>query len=107
VEDATTGEKLEGKLPEVTYQGPVPVSGRVHDFSNGEIELQVPATVRLRADVAGYKPVTKSIVLENPGLVDFITNLSAEDLLKWETFERTKALVERVHVGFKLEREGG
>lgn len=105
VEDADTGEKLTGKLTEVTYHGPVPVSGRVHDLADGEIELEVPATVRLRAEVPGYQPVTKSIVLDNPALVDFVTNLSAEGLVKWETFERTRTMVERVQLVFKLERE--
>jgi hypothetical protein len=60
--------------------------------------------VRLRAEAAGYKPVTQSPVFDHPELVEFITHLSADDLVKWETFERVEALLQGTSLTYRLEK---
>jgi hypothetical protein len=64
----------------------------------------VPGTVRLRAEVAGYAPMTLSPVLDNPQLVDFITRLSVSDLLDWSTFEQIRDQLSRVELVFRLQK---
>jgi hypothetical protein len=46
----------------------------------------------------------KSPFLDNPVLLEFITQLSSEDLLKWETFEHVRALLSSITLQFDLER---
>jgi len=104
LEDAATSLPLAGSVTEVSYQGPLPQSGRRHTVSaDGAATLTVPATVRLRAEAPGYRALTLSPVLDSPALVEQITRLSAEDLLKWETYERTRALLGEIALVFRLE----
>ncbi len=102
--DRATGQRLSASVTEVDFQGPRPVDGSTHRLSQGEQTLRVPGWTRLRVEAAGYRPQTLSPFLDNPELVGCITGLSAEDLLKWETFERVQALLGKVDLTFRLER---
>ncbi len=101
--DARSGKRLAGRIAEVTFEGTLSRSGKHHAAPNGESGFSVIGTARLRAEVAGYKPQTLSPFLDNPALVECVTRLSAEDLLKWETFERVRALLADVELTFRLE----
>lgn len=102
--DAATGRRLSGVVREVQLLGPWEIPGEAHALPRGEMVLVIPATVRLRAEAPGYKPQTRSLFLDNPALLDFILRLSADDLLRWTTYERTRQLLEQVPVEFRLER---
>ena len=103
---AETGEKLSGSVTEVTQHGIWARPGRKHRITRGEGTLSIAATVRLRAEAAGHEPATLSPFLDYPPLVQFITRLEAEDLVKWETFEKTRALLGEVTLRFELKKTG-
>jgi hypothetical protein len=102
--DAVSGKKLAGSVTEVAYRGTLPQEGQEHRIRDGEGSLTVPATVRLRAESPGYRPMTLSPFLDNPRLVELVTRLTAEDLLKWESFERVRSLLGETALTFRLER---
>ncbi|HTL18477.1 MAG TPA: carboxypeptidase-like regulatory domain-containing protein, partial [Patescibacteria group bacterium] len=104
IADARSGAALSGSLVEVTYAGTLSRRGTRHGFSSGEGQLQVPGTVRLRAEAKGYRPLELSPVVDNPELINLITGLSDFDLLNWATFERVRAELSKIELEFKLER---
>ena len=87
---------------EVLDSASVPRDGARHRVSGGQGALVVPGTVRLRADAPGYVPLTRSPILDAPSLVDAMTRLDDNDLLKWETFENVRALLANLELTFKL-----
>jgi hypothetical protein len=103
--DAETGAKLSGSVTEVAQLGIWPQVGQEHRINQGEGALILPATVRLRAEAAGHEPATLSPFLDSPPLVEYITRLEAEDLVKWETFEKTRALLGAVTLRFELQKK--
>ena len=104
LQDATSGGRLSGFVTEVSFHGVLPRNGRRHAITDGEVVLTVPATVRLRAEAAGYRPQTQSPILDQAALVDYITRLQAEDLVKWETFERVRTLLGQGALTFRMEK---
>jgi hypothetical protein len=103
--EAGTGRPLAGTLTEVTYRGTLQRGGKKHAFVGGESHLAIPGTARLRAEVPGYAPVTLSPFFDHPALVEAITRLEDSDLLKWDTFERVRALLANVPLTFSLPRQ--
>jgi hypothetical protein len=103
LQDADTGRRLTGSVTEVALMGPLPHRGTRHVVA-GEASLAVPAIMRLEAEAPGYQSQTKSSFLDYPPLLTFICGLSAEDLLKWETFERVRALLGQVDLTFNLKK---
>jgi hypothetical protein len=107
LQDAATGQPLSGLLTEVTFVGPRPGPGRQHRVPEGELTCTLPGTVRLRAEVPGYEPKTLSPFLDSPEVVQFITALDDQALLDWETYERLRALLDRLELTFELRRRAG
>ena len=66
--------------------------------------LTIPATARLRAEAAGFEPVTLSPFLDNPSLVETVTRLEDRDLMDWRTFERIQKLLGEVTLTFRLKK---
>jgi hypothetical protein len=100
--DAETGAKLSGTVTEVTYFATQPRAGRKHAIQNGQGIISIPGTARLLAEAPGYQPMTLSPFFDNPLLVETVTRLSAEDLVKWSTFERVRTLLGEGQLTFKL-----
>jgi hypothetical protein len=105
IQDSASGAKLSGSIAEISFQGTLPIPGRNHRVGIAGSSLIVPATVRLRADVKGYDSKILSPILDNPNLVQLITRLSAEDLLKWDTFERIRDLLSHTELTFCLDKK--
>jgi len=101
--DAATGEKLAGSVREVAFHGTVPRLGKKHSIA-GDDYLLIPGTMRLYAEAPDHKGQMKSPFLDSPPLLELIKQLSAEDLLKWETFERVRRLLTETTLCFDLER---
>jgi len=102
--DAVTGHPLEATLTEVTgAASAVPHDSAHHTVTGGQGVLEIPGTVRLRAEARGYTPLTLSPIYDCPALVEAITRLEDNDLLNWETFERFRALLACPELTFKLE----
>jgi hypothetical protein len=102
--DAVTGERLSGTATEVQFAGVLPSDGKTHGVTDGRAHLVFPGTARLRVEAPGYLPQTLSPFLDNPELLEMITALQAEDILKWETFERIRHLLSNVELTFRLRR---
>ena len=102
--DAGSGALLRGTLVEVTYAGTLARPGKRRQLRTGDGQLIVPATVRLRAEVAGYEPVELSPVFDSPATVRMITSLTDTDLLDWTTFERMRRQLATVNLEFKLRK---
>jgi len=102
--DAVTGTALTGTVTEVTYLATLPKAGKVHPINRETESLTLPGVVRLRAEAAGYQPLTLSPFLDNPPLLETVTGLKAEDLVQWATFERVRALLRQVQLTFQLAR---
>ncbi len=100
--DAATGQPLSGTLTEITCYGTISREGRQHPVIEGEASMPIPGTARLRAEVAGYSPVTLSPILDNPPLIKTITSLNSTDLVQWETFERIRDQLAEVQLNFKM-----
>lgn len=107
LEDAATGTKLSGSLTEIGYLGTLPRPGKKHSIATGETTVSVPAIQRLRAEAKGYASQTQSLCLDNPALVEFVTGLSAEDLLDWKTFGRVRSMLAETTLTFRLKPSGG
>ena len=105
LQDAATGARLGGSVTELAFLATVPQAGKRHYTSDGEATIQVPANRRLRAEVPDYSSQVRSLFLDNPALVEFITQLSADDLLNWETFERVRSLAAETAIAFRMDKE--
>ena len=106
VVDATDGRTLSATLVEISDIASSPREGERHAVPNGQGVLNIPGTVRLRADVPGYLPLTLSPVLDNPPLMEALTRLEDTDLLNWETFEHLRSLLSDIDLTFKLTPSG-
>jgi hypothetical protein len=104
--DADNGRPVSVMLTEVSCCGTLVRDGKRHRLSSGEAHLSVPGTVRVRAEAPGYLPLTLSPFLDNPDMVQAVTGLTDEDLLKWETFERLNTQLENVELVFRLQKSG-
>ena len=102
--DGISGQLQKGTVTEVTFFGTIGRDGKRHTLSTGEERLQVPGTVRLRAEAPGYEPVILSPVLDNSALVNMVTSLSDTNLLEWKTFEEMRQKLAGVEMEFKLRR---
>ena len=102
VRAAGSGRALDATLTEVDYSGTQPQSGARHRLPAGSGEITIPATARLRADAAGFEPVTLSPFFDHPALVETVTRLEDKDLLDWRTFERIRTLLGDVALTFTL-----
>ncbi len=102
--EAGSGKLLAGTITEITYLGTLPQPGKPHAIPDGEGQLVVPGTVRLRAEVPGHRALTLSPVLDYPPLAEAITRLEDKDLLDWQTYERVRALLGSVRLTFTMEK---
>jgi hypothetical protein len=104
VVDAESGASLDSVVREITLAGCIPRVGARHQVRNGGAEMIVPGKVRLRAEAKGYTPVTLSPFLDDPELVKIVAELTENDLLQWETFERIANQLEKIDLVFKLRK---
>jgi hypothetical protein len=105
IADASDGKPLDATLTEITaFASAAPRAGTQHAVTGGQGVLETPGTVRLRAEVPGYEPLTLSPVLDSPALMEMLTRLEDKDLLAWETFERIRALLANIELTFNMKR---
>lgn len=105
IADASDGKPLDATLTEITaFASAAPRAGTQHAVTGGQGVLETPGTVRLRAEVPGYEPLTLSPVLDSPALMEMLTRLEDKDLLAWETFERIRALLANIELIFNMKR---
>ena len=101
--DATNGRPLEATLTEILDIASTPRDGARHAITGGQGVLEIPGTVRLRAEAPGYTPLTLSPVLDCPPLIEAVTRLEEKDLLDWETFERLRTMLSGIGLTFEMQ----
>jgi hypothetical protein len=89
---------------EVEYLATRSREGKAHAVTGGQATVTISGKARLRAEVPGYESLTLSPFPDDPALLEAITQLSAEDLTRWETFERIKARLENVRLMFRMKK---
>jgi hypothetical protein len=104
VTDAATGRPLEGAGEVIQMVGLTPVKQSRHEFNNGRLTLQAPATARIEVRAPGYAPMIKSIFMDYPPLLDLTLKMRSEQLLDWRTFEEIKKLLAEVQLEFRLHK---
>ncbi|HPS08205.1 MAG TPA: hypothetical protein PLG22_11780, partial [Kiritimatiellia bacterium] len=94
---------LDATLVEVAdAAGDAPRAGARHTLAGGQGTLEIPGTVRLRAEAPGRAPLTLSPVLDDPELIGMVIRLGDADLLDWATFERLRARLAALELTFRL-----
>ena len=99
--DADTGAPLSGSVTELTFRGTLPEEGKTTAI-DGRNTMVVPGTARLRAQAPGHRQQVLSPFFDDSILLTYITQLRAEDLVKWETFEHVHALLSNIKLTFRL-----
>ncbi len=69
---------------------------------DGEIELEMPATARVRVTAPGYQPLTRSVFLDCPPILESTLSTRVDQLLDWATFERLRRLLAEARLDFQL-----
>jgi hypothetical protein len=102
--DADTGAPLSGSVTELTFRGTLPEEGKTTAIIDVRKTMVVSGTARLRAQAEGYRHQILSPFFDDASLLTYITQLRAENLLKWETFEHVRALLNNVKLTFRLQK---
>lgn len=103
VHDAVSGKPLDAALVEVAdLASGAPRDLACHTAPGGQATLDIPGTVRLRAEAPGHAPLTLSPIYDCPALAEAVTRLGDADLLDWQTYERTRALLASIELVFSL-----
>ena len=101
--DAATGRPLDATLTEMLDIASTPRDGARHAVTGGQGVLEISGTVRLRADIPGYVPLTLSPVLDYAPLIETVTRLEEKDLLDWQTFERIRTMLSGIGLTFEMQ----
>lgn len=104
VKDSKSGAQLGGVCTALEMIGREPRTLATKEFRDGILELEVPATARLRIESPEYRPMTRSVFLDYKPLLDATLNMKAEQLLTWSTFEELRAILRNVELLFSLEK---
>lgn len=103
--DARTGAPVNGECEVFQMTGPAPETISKTAIRGGKLQLAVPATARVRVGVPGYRPLAKSIFLDDDAIREMILNLRVEALLNWGSFEKIRSLLGAVRLDFSLQAE--
>ena len=102
--DASDGHLLDVTLTELSdCAAAAPHAGTRHPVTGGRGVLEIPGTVRLRAEAPGYISLTLSPILDCPALEEAVTSLDDKDLLTWGTFESTRKSLANLDLTFNLQ----
>ncbi|HSB17840.1 MAG TPA: CehA/McbA family metallohydrolase, partial [Bryobacteraceae bacterium] len=104
VKDGITGGPLRGRWEVIRMVGKEAIAETAADFVDGSFRLEARATARIRVTVPGYEPLTKSIFLDSPALLESTFRLRTEDLTDWRTFERMRELLQDVRLEFAVKK---
>ena len=99
---ATIAGPASGTVEVLEYVGRDPVVRKTVPFTGRAVELDAPATARLRVRAPGYEPQTKSIYMDTPELLSTTLTLRSETLNDWATFDRIRKLLGDVRMSFAL-----
>jgi TolB protein len=104
VADARTGQPVAAACDALERTGRQDRSLFRREAPGGVVELEAPATARLRVEAPGYKPAFRSIFLDHEPILRATLEMRAERLLEWSTYERLREALSRVEFDVRLER---
>jgi len=107
VVDGATGKPLDGSCEVLRMVGKEAMAESRAQFRGGKLALEAPGTARLRVQVPGYKPMTRSIFMDYAPVRDLTLNMRLEQLLDWRTFQQIIDLLQQVSLEFRMERTPG
>ena len=103
VVDSGSGKPLAGTCEVLRMAGKEAVVDSRFRFRGGKISLDVPGTSRLRIQVPGYQPSTRSIFMDYAPVRDLTLNMRVEQLLDWGTFQKITDLLRHVDLKIRME----
>lgn len=100
---AGTSEPLDAMYEVLQMVGRQP-----HVLSSGKVEgghaaLTVPATSRIRISAPGCAPVTKSIFIDSPEILNLTTEMQLAELLDWNTYEEIRRKLSDIRFVFEIQ----
>jgi hypothetical protein len=102
--DARTGRGLGASCEAIEMIGRASHRLFRQEIRDGALQLELPATTRIRVEAPGYKPLTRSIFLDSAPILEATLQMRVEHLLDWSTYERMRRLLADVRLDFPLER---
>jgi len=102
VSDAAAGRRLGGTCEVVEMVGREARPLFRREFRDGVLELEAPATARLRVESPGFRPLTRSVFLDSAPILDATLAMRAERLLDWSTYEGMRRLLREVRLTFPM-----
>ncbi|MBN9664073.1 MAG: CehA/McbA family metallohydrolase [Acidobacteria bacterium] len=85
--------EMVGRSPRILWSG---------EAREGAVDLEIPATARVRVTAPGYRPMTRSVFLDVPAILRSTLETRVEQLLDWSTYERTRRLLSEAQLEFPL-----
>lgn len=104
VTDSRTAAKVGGVCEVLEMIGRRPRSLFRREFRDGALQLEAPATARLRVEAPGYRPLTRSIFLDSPPILQAALDMRVDRLLDWSTYENMRRLLSESRLEFPLEK---
>jgi len=74
------------------------------ELRNGELQIDAPATARVRVISPGYQPMTRSVFLDCQPILQATLDTRVEQLLDWSTYEHMRRLLREAQLEFPLEK---
>jgi hypothetical protein len=103
VTDARTGRQSGAVCEAVEMIGREPRRLFRREIREGALQLELPATARLRVEAPGYKPLARSIFFDSAPILEATLQMRVEQMLDWSTYERMRRLLADVRLEFPLE----
>lgn len=104
VSDAAAGRRLGGVCEAIEMVGREPRTLFRREFRDGVLEIETPATARLRVESPGYMSLTKSVFLDSAPILGATLAMRAERMLDWSTYEGMRRLLGDVRLAFPLSK---
>jgi hypothetical protein len=104
ITDAASGRPLGAEYEALEMIGRRPRTLFRRETRDGALQLELPATARIRVTSPGYHPMTRSIFLDCPPILQTTLNTRVPQLLDWSTYERTRRLLSEAQLDFPLKK---
>ncbi|MGJ5817458.1 CehA/McbA family metallohydrolase [Paludibaculum fermentans] len=104
IHDYNSGARVGALCEIVEMVGRTPRLLFGREAREGAVDLEVPATARVRVTAPGYRPMTRSLFLDVPEILRSTLETRVEQMLDWSTYERTRRLLSEAQLDFPLVR---
>lgn len=102
--DAETGKPLDGSVETIHMVGKAAVIDSRSQSAAGKFKVAASGTARVRVQIPGYRPLTRSIFMDYAPLIEGATKMRPGQLTTWSTFENISEQLGKVSLEFRMER---